>query len=277
MAIITISRGSFNRGKEVAETLAQRLGYACVSRDVLLEASEEFNIPEIKLVRALREPTTALERFQHGRERYVRYIQSALLRHAARDNLVYHGLAGHYFLRDLPHVFKVRVLADMEVRVREEMRRAHLTEEEARRLLKADDEERRKWSLRLYGIDIWDTRLYDIVLRIGRLGVDDAVEILFRMAQKPAFQSTPESRQQVKEMAFAARVRANLAKRYPWVRITTRAGTVYIQQWNRETGGKEEDAIREILRGVDGVRDVVFNLLPEGDPGHSVNPFHKIP
>jgi len=51
MPIITISRGSYSRGKDVAEKLAQRLGYECLSRDILLEASDEFNIPEIKLIR----------------------------------------------------------------------------------------------------------------------------------------------------------------------------------------------------------------------------------
>ena len=53
MSIITINRGSYSRGKQVAEKLALKLGYECISRDILLEASEEFNIPEIKLIRAL--------------------------------------------------------------------------------------------------------------------------------------------------------------------------------------------------------------------------------
>ncbi|MGO8880778.1 MAG: cytidylate kinase family protein [Desulfomonilaceae bacterium] len=52
MAIITISRGSYYRGREVAEKLAAQLGYECISREIILEASKEFNIPEIKLVRA---------------------------------------------------------------------------------------------------------------------------------------------------------------------------------------------------------------------------------
>ena len=53
MAIITISRGSYSKGKEIAEKVAQLLGYKCVARDVLLETSEEFNVPEIKLIRAI--------------------------------------------------------------------------------------------------------------------------------------------------------------------------------------------------------------------------------
>jgi hypothetical protein len=46
MSIVTISRGSYSRGKEVAEKVAQKLGYECISRDILLETSEQFNIPE---------------------------------------------------------------------------------------------------------------------------------------------------------------------------------------------------------------------------------------
>ncbi|MEJ2224653.1 MAG: cytidylate kinase family protein, partial [Syntrophobacterales bacterium] len=75
MAIITISRGSYSRGKEVAEKVAARLGYECISRDVLLEASEQFHIPEIKLVRAIHDAPSILERFTHGKERYVSYIK----------------------------------------------------------------------------------------------------------------------------------------------------------------------------------------------------------
>lgn len=37
MAIITISRGSYSRGKEVAEKLASKLNYECVSREIILE------------------------------------------------------------------------------------------------------------------------------------------------------------------------------------------------------------------------------------------------
>ena len=107
MSIITINRGSYSRGKEVAEKLAASLGYECMSRDILLDASDEFNIPEIKLVRALHDPATVFDRFQHGRERFISYLHSSLLQKATSDNLVYHGLAGQFFLRKIPHVLKV--------------------------------------------------------------------------------------------------------------------------------------------------------------------------
>ena len=121
MSIVTISRGSYSRGKEVAEKVAQKLGYECISRDILLEASEQFNIPEIKLVRAIHDAPSVLDRFTYGKDRYVAYIRAALLKHVQKDNVVYHGLAGHLFLEGIPHVLKVRIIADLEDRIKEEL------------------------------------------------------------------------------------------------------------------------------------------------------------
>jgi len=63
IAIITISRGSYSRGRQVAEKLSQRLGYKIISREVLISTSQEFNIPEIKLKKALHNAPSVLDRF----------------------------------------------------------------------------------------------------------------------------------------------------------------------------------------------------------------------
>ena len=65
----------------------------------------------------------------------------------------------------------------MEERIKEEVRRENISKEKALYILKKDDDERRKWGLRVYGIDTWDSRLYDMVLHIQNLTVDDATEI----------------------------------------------------------------------------------------------------
>ena len=98
MAIITISRGSYSKGKEVAEKTAQVLGYECISRDVLLDASDRFNIPEVRLVRAIHDAPSILERLGREKQAYIAYIRFALARRAQKDGLGYHGLAGHLLL-----------------------------------------------------------------------------------------------------------------------------------------------------------------------------------
>jgi hypothetical protein len=276
MPVITINRGSYSRGKEVAEKLAATLGYVCLSRDILLDASEEFNIPEIKLIRALHDPASVLERFTFGKERYISYLYSALLQHARQDNIVYHGLAGQYFLRCIPHVLKVRIIADMQDRVREEMRREGISAEKALYILQKDDEERRKWGLQVYGTDTWDSRLYDIVLRIGAVTVADAVEILADLVRKPHFLATAESRQLVDDLALAAKVKANLARIAPRLQVSAEGARVCIREVDGALGGEAEEQIRRLALQTEGVTEVILQTNAPPEQRDHINPFHNI-
>ena len=57
MAIITISRGTFSGGKALAERLAERLDYPCLSREeILQDAADEFGISQEGLSAAINEP-----------------------------------------------------------------------------------------------------------------------------------------------------------------------------------------------------------------------------
>jgi cytidylate kinase len=206
MAIITISRGSYHRGREVAEKLAAKLGYECVSREILLEASQEFNIPEIKLVRAIEDTPKILARLTREKGKYVAYIRAALLKRAQKDNMVYHGLFGNFFLRDVPHVLKIRIVGDLETRVADEVERAGISAAKAREILLRDDEERRKWALHLYGADTWDATFYDMVLHLKTITVDNAVSLIMSALQFPGFQTTPESQQVIDNLVEAMRL-----------------------------------------------------------------------
>ena len=206
MAIITISRGSYYRGREVAEKLAEKLGYKCISREIILEASQEFNIPEIKLVRAIEDAPKILQRLTHEKEKYVAYIRSSLLKHMQRDNVVYHGLFGNFFLQGIPHVLKVRIVGDLEARVADEVEREGIPADKAREILLRDDEERRKWAHHLYGADTWDATFYDLVIHLKTITVDDAVSLIMHALQLPGFQTTPESQQAIDNLVEATRL-----------------------------------------------------------------------
>jgi cytidylate kinase len=269
MSIITISRGSYSRGKEVAEKVAQALGYECISRDVLIEASEQFNIPEIKLVRAIHDAPSLLERFGHGKERYVAYIRAALLTHVQKDNVVYHGLAGHFFLMGIPHVLKVRIIADIEDRIKEEMKRENISAEMARYVLKKDDDERRKWGLKLYGIDTSDPSLYDMVLHIKTMKVEDAVKILVDTVNLPNFQTTPESQRILDDLCLAAQIQAALVQEFPTVKVSCADGEARVGivaplalatpiSAEQKTIARVKNQIMQIPR----VRNVTVNVVP---------------
>jgi cytidylate kinase len=265
MSIITISRGSYSRGKEVAEGVARTLGYECISRDVLLEASAKFGASEFKLVRALHDAPSLLERFSHGKAKYVAYIRAALLKRLRNDNVVYHGLAGHYFVRGVPHVLKVRIIADMEDRVREEMKRERISEDDARKLLVKDDEERRKWGLHLYGIDTRDPSLYDLTLHIRKLSVDDVVGIIVRTVSFPHFKTTPESQQMLNDLCLEAEVEAAIVDEFPRAVVRADDGIVtVIAEGSIEATEKIFQHVRTCAEGVQGIRELNVDVNPAG-------------
>lgn len=265
MAIITISRGSYSKGKEIAEAVAARLGYDCISRDLLLEASQQFNIPEITLVRALHDAPSALQRFTYGKEKYLAFIQATFLAHAQKDNMVYHGLAGHVMLKGVDHVLKVRILADMEDRIRLEMEREGISEEKARKLLRKDDEERRKWTLALWGKDPWDPSLYDLIIHIHRITVNDAVEIVCNTVGRDRFKTSAESQKTVNDLSLAAQVKVKLVEEIPACTVSADDGSVYV---NVEADIRQEaqmvDRVKRLAGATPGVKEIRVNVSPHG-------------
>jgi cytidylate kinase len=263
MSVITISRGSYSYGKAIAEQVARRLGYECIARDVLLEASHEFNIEEVRLIRALHDAPSILARFTRGRERYIAHIRAALLRHLRKDNVVYHGLAGHFFVDGVPHVLKVRILADMDERIALEMKRSSVSKDEAARLLRNDDEERRKWSRHLHGIDTWDARLYDLVIHVRKIRIEDAVEIICNTAKLDHFQTTPESQLMMDDLALAAEVTSHLVDSYPNAVVSAQKGVTTVQV---PTSGIDEarviKEITELVGRIEGVTEVNVDTVP---------------
>ncbi|MFC1952654.1 AAA family ATPase [Chloroflexota bacterium] len=264
MAIITISRGSYSRGKVIAEKVAEKLGYTCIDRETIIEASEQYNIPEMKLVRAIRDAPSILERFGYGKEKYVAYFTASFLRQLKKDNVVYHGLAGHFLVEGIPHVLKVRIISDMEDRIELEMERESISRKEAQRILQSDDKQRRNWSKYLFGIDNADVSLYDLVLNIQNLTVDNAVSIICGIIELPDFRTTPESQKTLEDLLLACEVKVALIDVKRDIDVSSNAGTVLVK--TRGHSSQKERLIEEMKRigqGVPGVKEVHINVLPQ--------------
>lgn len=205
MGVITISRGSFSKGVEIAEKLAEKLGYECISRELLLEASKEFNIPETKLRHAIQDAPSVFDHIKDGKRKYVAFISQAFLELIQRDNIVYHGFAGHFFTRDIPNILKIRIIANMDYRINDLMTREKLTRDKAVKFIAKIDEERKKWSQYLYGMDTNAIELFDVIIHVDRLQVNGAVSFLYDLAKLPCYQLTDESKSQLAKLLEAAR------------------------------------------------------------------------
>jgi cytidylate kinase len=265
MSVITISRGSYSKGKEIAEKLASQLNYKCISRDLLLETSEHFNISEVKLIRAIHDAPSVFDRFKYGKQMYINFIRAEFLEHIQKGNVVYHGLAGHFFIQGIPNILKVRIIANIEDRVKEEMARENISEKEARYLLVQDDEERKKWSMSLYGIDTKDASLYDMVLHIDNLSVNDAVDILVDTARRPCFQLTEKSQKTMNDYYLAAKAQARLFESVPGAEVSCKNEIIYVTVETALALEQETiDKVNLLLKNMQGIKGVRTNIIPYG-------------
>ncbi|MFC1821750.1 AAA family ATPase [Thermodesulfobacteriota bacterium] len=257
MAIITISRGSYTRGKEIAEEVAQNLGYRCISREVLLQASKDFDIPEIKLMQAIKDAPSFLDRVSHGREKYIAYIQAALLNQLKEDNVLYHGFASNFFVADIPMVLRIRILAEMGDRIKLLMDRENMSRKDALRMINKVDEQRIKWGKKLYGINPGDPAQHDLVLHIDRITKEDAVDTICRLAEKEQFQTTPDFKKVLADLAIAAEVRAFLVGVKPRAEVCIDNG--YVTLKTEVPVSEESDLVKslgDIVQKVPGVKGI---------------------
>ncbi|MGA2874356.1 MAG: cytidylate kinase-like family protein [Nitrososphaerales archaeon] len=263
MTIITISRGSFSGGQNLAECVSQKLGYRCVSREVLAQATKDYGVEEEILSKALTEKPGILERMAAERSHYIAYIRAALINEVKDGNIVYHGNAGHFLLRDVPQVLKVRVVASMEYRIDAAMTRNHLGREEAIRYIEKKDEERASWTRFLYHVDWRNPDLYDMIINLDRMSLESACKLVCDAASLDEFKAPTDWEEVLANLIQGSQVRAAIAmnketgKSDRAVEIEANSGVITIKgvidSW------KDAEKIEQMIQKMPGVNDVIFS------------------
>ncbi|HEX2987551.1 MAG TPA: cytidylate kinase family protein [Chloroflexota bacterium] len=264
MAIITISRGTFGGGEALAEALASRLGYECVSREALVESATWYGVPAGSPGDA-ENRAGSLERLASERKAHLVSVRAALCDRARGGNLVYHGHAGHLLWgEDVSHVIRLRVVADMEYRIRAAMKRHSLGREGAIAYIEKVDRERSEWTNFLYGVAWEDPSLYDMVLNLARISIPSACEIVAQLTQLPEFRPTPRSMKAMEDIALSSRVLAHLLRDPRTagldLKVTADDGRVTINCAAQPRDA--QDAIPIVAAQVEGVKQIDCSPVP---------------
>jgi len=259
MAIISISRGTFSGGKILAERVARRLGYPCLGREeVLVEAGKEYGISERELTEAINQPPPFWQQVPGRRVAYLMCLTAALLKRSQGGNLVYHGHAGHFLVSGISHLLRVRVIADLEFRIKAAMERMNLKRDEAIVYIDRVDRERIRWTRFLYGIEWGDPSQYDVVLNLERMSMDGASLAIVSMAQLEDFKVTPQSEKAFEDLKVTSGVWAALVRdertKAASVQVVANNGVVTIT--GKTSTGKVVDAIPVVAGQVPGVKEV---------------------
>lgn len=258
MAIITISRGTFSGGKAVAESLSEKLGYPCISKEIILDAAEEFGVPEEKLVAALEEPPKSLTLKPSRRAAHLNYVRYALLKAIKDGNLVFHGMIGYLLIRGISQILRVRIIEDIESRIVAAMEEQSLTRPQAESIIKKQDRQFSNWTNFLWEVDGESPSLYDVVINLECLCIESAVEIIKKMTTLSEFKTTEESREALNDELLSSLVWAALTKDKRCssqnIRIVSSKGDVTIS--GNVDSERTIDAIQEVVMRVDGVKKV---------------------
>jgi cytidylate kinase len=270
MSVIAISRGTFSGGEAVARAVAERLGYRCVGREVILEAAFGYGVPPEEVSRAMEARPSLWRRLAGQRETYLTLVRATLCQYAVGGNVVYHGHLGHLFLPGVSHVVSVRVIADMAYRVQAAMRMQTMSRQDALAYIQRVDRERQLWTRFLFAVDWDDPRLYDLLVNLSRMSVDTACDTVAQVARRSEFQPTPVSLRAMRELALRSQVSAALVTdprtKDAHLEVSADQGVVTI------VGTTQSPAILEavplVARQVEGVTEVVSHvrMLREGAP-----------
>jgi len=261
MPIITIYQGASGEGQELAETVAEALGYRCVGREVLVEASRRYGIPEAKLNDIVEKGPHWWERLLQDLRPYRIALQAALCELAHDGRVVYHGHLGHELLPGVGHVLKVLLTAPIEFRIEQTRTRQNLDDSAARHYVEEVDKARSRRLMAMFGADWRDPTRYDLILNMGKMRRDGAKRVIIEAAKLEEYQPTPASDQAFNDLALSSRVYATLFAS-PDVRgltLEVRAEGGHIHVKGRVDHGLE-DKVVTIVKNVPGVTKVTSDL-----------------
>jgi len=210
VSVITISRGTFSGGKTIAECLAKRLDFRCVDRDVIVERAAAQGVSQEELLDALRKPPTLLERLRQKRYLYLVLMQAALAEEVREGRTIYHGNAGHLLLGGGAPVLRVRIIAPLESRIRKACEHLGFSRQDAVEYIEKADQDRRRWTQYLYGVDWNDPVLYDLVVNLEHVTVEQACATIATLVRQRCWDFDGECRARMEEVVLAARVRRAL-------------------------------------------------------------------
>ena len=187
-----------------------------------------------------------------------------------QGDFVYHGHAGHFLLKGLKGVLKVRIIAPMEYRIEKIMEEKNLTPKKAKHYIENIDKQRIQWTKFLYGKEWSDPSLYDLVINIKDITISMACEMIARTVDLPEFRDAWKEKKDRENFHLACLVESKLAlnKKTKGMDLNVDAfdGKIKITGEFYTSGPfprgikMSKDDILKVVQEVPGVRDITVDV-----------------
>jgi cytidylate kinase len=264
MSVITIAHAAYSGGGAIAEKVASILNYRSIDREVLIEASKRYGIPEAKYTEVLEAEGHWWERWRESLRLYRITLQAAMCEVVEEDRVVYYGRAGRQLLPAIGHVLKVLVVAPIEYRIEQVRAQQGMDVDNARQYLRELDRVRSRRFRALFNEDWIDPVGQDLVLNGARFSADSGAALIADTVRRSEFQPTAESIKAFQDLATTARVQAALITssktRNVVLNVKSDSGKVTVSGILADPELEKE--IVRIAQTVKGVSEVVTDIEP---------------
>jgi two-component system, OmpR family, response regulator CpxR len=259
MSVITVFNGIFCKMEEVIEKLPPLTGYRLIlDNDMVEEAARVSGLSKNKVERAFSAKTSVFNKFTHEKEKSISYLRLALAKILSQDNLLIAGYSTHLIPREINHVLRVCLIAEMKFRISVAGESQGMSSSEATKLIHREDGERASWVRHLKDKkDPWDPSLYDIVIPTDKMTVEEAAGLIEENLAKDVVKSSDASMRAVEDFLLMAHVGVALAEKGHDVDVKARDGSVEITINKHVLAlGKLEEELKSIAEKVPGVTSV---------------------
>jgi CheY-like chemotaxis protein len=275
MPIITIFSGGFCQEGPVVQEVIARTGLRQITDDeVVAEASRRSTMAENKIKRALSSKTSVFNKFTLEKERSLAYIKLAVADLITTDNALITCFSGQLIPRSVSHILRVCLIAPKKYQISAAAEQQGLSEKDAARLVQRRAEDCSFWINTLFSnSDPWDPTLYDIVIPVDKMPVQDAAALIADNAGKDIIQPTADSKQALEDFRLAAETEAALVREGHTVAVSAKNGAItltinkHVLRLNRL-----QEELKSIAEPIDGVKSVETKI---GKDFHKTDIYRK--
>ncbi len=265
MPIISIFNGIFCEEEQVITELIQQTKYALIQdSDITASAGRLSNLSEAKISKAFSSKTSIFNKFTHERERSIAYLKLATAEALSHQELILEGFCTHLIPRELTHVLRVCIIADVKYRIATAAKQKGLSEAEAMKLIRTQDEERAAWvHMQAQAGDPWNAALYDILAPADKLSVAEIAQLIVENSQKESVKPGKRSLKAVDNFKLSAAVEVALADEGHHVGVKAEDGRVVLTI-NKQVLmlNRLEEELKSIAEKVAGVKTVATKVGP---------------
>jgi len=215
-------------------------------------------------------------RFTREKERTIAAIKLALAELIIEDNIIIEGPAALFFPPTVPSVLRVCVIANMDWRMEQAVRISGFDPAKAHRQIQKDDKKLLDLSTYLHEKPPFDNLLYDIILPMHQLEIEEAARLVIRYAGDPAVTASRDTDSAAQDHLLAMTVNQSLTEAGHDVEVTCVHGHVNISI-NRYVLrlDQHEKELQRLAADIKGVVNVQVGL-GKGYRAPRINPLENV-